>query len=353
LQGSNSELVKLYDFEMNPMFELEINGIPKAEKMMLPKDAILQLEEKDKIGFDLGRDWAYYNQPVPDNADAAIYRGYESNTAHLSRTKEIDRFIKKWLQLRYKAYLRNRPVSDNVTPKLIQLLDRPFCPITLSPLTHGQLGPHDWSVERLCNNAGYAWGNLIIESKQANEARGSMSYEEIEDAAKSTRATNRITPEAWKRYSTIARGPNFWCGGVKGIEPILTDVPRYIFNCPSHKLMEIAFWSCCHSSVKIRAKANRILKQYSKSDSSLKLARQLRAKIERKFNSGYLLATIFQNASCFDAFLRWYESCSFSFSQYNTFVLSEQGKFVNDNSNTARDFNLIDEWWVSTGGHLY
>lgn len=338
---------------MNPMFELEINGVPKAEKMMLPKDAILQLEEKDKIGFDLGRDWAYYNQPIPDNADAAIYRGHKSNTAHLPRTREIDRFIKKWLQLRYHAYLRNRSVSENVTPKLIQLLDKPVCPITLTPLTHGQLSEQDWSVERLCNNAGYAWGNLIIESKLANDARGSMSYEEIESAAKSTRPTNKISPEAWKRYSTIARGPNFWSGGVKGIQPINTHMPRYIFNCPSHILMEMAFWSCCHSSEKVRTNANRVLKQYSKSESSLKLARQLRAKIERKFNSGYRLHTIFQNASCFDAFLRWYETCAFSFAQYNTFVLTEQGKDVSDNSNIAKEFNPIEEWWVSTGGHLY
>ena len=74
------------------MFELEMNGVPKAEKMMLSRDAILQLEERDKIGFDLGSDWAFYNQPLPDNADAAIYRGFISNTARITRAKEVDRF---------------------------------------------------------------------------------------------------------------------------------------------------------------------------------------------------------------------------------------------------------------------
>ena len=335
------------------MFELEMNGVPKAEKMMLSRDAILQLEERDKIGFDLGSDWAFYNQPLPDNADAAIYRGFISNTARITRAKEVDRFTKKWLQLRYHAYLRKRAVSEDVSPKLIKLLDRPQCPITLENLTHGNLVDSDWSVERLCNDAGYAWGNLVIESKRANEARGSMSYDEIEAAAKSKRPTNKIEPAAWARYATIARGPNFWSGGVKGITPANTVLPRFVFNAPSHVFMEISFWSCCHSNATFRANANRVLKQYSKSDSSLRLARQLRAKIERKFQSGFRIHNIFHNASCFDAFLRWYEACSLSFEHYNVFVLTEKGHDVHDKSTLANGFNPTEEWWISTGGHLY
>jgi len=337
---------------VNPMFELEMNGIPKTEGWMLPRDAILQLEERDKIGFNLGRDWAFYNQPLPDNADAAIYRGFKSNTSRIARTKEVDRFIRKWLQLRYHAYLRKRAVSEDVTPKLMKLLDRPICPVTLEPLTHGNLVEHDWSIERLCNDGGYAWGNLVVESKKANEARGSMTYEEIELAARSSKSTNKIEPEAWARYSTIARGPNFWGGGVKGITPTQTELPRYVFNCPSHVLMEIAFWSCCASNATLRENGNRVLKQYSKSESSMKLARQLRAKIERKFNSGYRIHNMFQNASCFDAFLRWYEASSFSFEQYNVFVLTEKGHDVDDKSPLTNTFNPTEEWWVSTGGHL-
>ena len=186
---------------MNNLFNLEINGLEKGMIDLLPKDALIQLEEKDKIGFDIGRDWAFYHRPLPDNADAAIYSGYKSNKAHPPGRKEVDRFIKKWLQIRYHAYLRNRPVANDVDINLIKMLDRERCVITGETLTHGTHAPSDWSLERLCNTAGYAWGNLVIESQRANEARGSMTYEEIQLAAKSKRNINGLDSNYWKRYA--------------------------------------------------------------------------------------------------------------------------------------------------------
>ena len=121
---------------MNKLYSLEMNGLVNGAVDLLPKDALIQLEEKDKIGFDIGRDWAYYHQSLPDNADAAIFGGYKSNKAHPPGRKEVDRFIKKWLQVRYHAYLRNRPVASDVDFNFIKMLDREKCIITGEILTH-------------------------------------------------------------------------------------------------------------------------------------------------------------------------------------------------------------------------
>ena len=239
---------------MNQLFLSEMEGIKKVPLDLLKKDALLQKEEAEKIGFDIGRDWAYYHQPLPSEADAAIYRGFKSNTSHPSGKYEIDRFTKKWLQVRYHAYLRKRPVSDDVDVQLIKALNRDFCPITKEKLTHGTLGDNDWSLERLCNTAGYALGNLIIESKKANEARGSMSYDAIVQASNSKRHINGLSPECWKRYAIIARGPNFWAGNVKGIEPLTMPLPELVFCVPSLYLMDVAFFP-----VAIRVKKTELL----------------------------------------------------------------------------------------------
>lgn len=132
-----------------------MTGMGNAEISLLQKDAILQLEQKEKIGFEIGRDWAYYRQWIPENADDAIYAGYKSNTAHPSGMKETDRYTRKWLQVRYNAYLRNRPVADDVDATLIQMMDTDHCVITGKKLTHGTLTETDWFIERLCNAGGY------------------------------------------------------------------------------------------------------------------------------------------------------------------------------------------------------
>ena len=336
---------------MNKLYSLEMNGLVNGAVDLLPKDALIQLEEKDKIGFDIGRDWAYYHQPLPDNADAAIFGGYKSNKAHPPGRKEVDRFIKKWLQVRYHAYLRNRPVASDVDFNFILMLDREKCIITGEILTHSTNSPSDWSLERLCNTAGYAWGNLVIESQRANEARGSMTYEEIQLAAKSKRNINGLASNFWKRYAAIARGPNFWGGHIKGIEPLTIPAPKLVFFVPSHYLMEMAFWSVCHKSEQVRISAHRGLKNFSKSTDSKEYIQKLRSKIKRKFEDHYTLTNIFNNASCFDAFLKWYESSSITFDLYKEMVY--QQRYPKIQINGSQTNNPIDEWCLATNGHLY
>jgi len=336
---------------MNELYNLEMNGLAKSTIDLLPKDALIQLEEKDKIGFDIGRDWAFYHQPLPDNADAAIFNGYKSNTAHPPGRKEVDRFIKKWLQVRYHAYLRNRPVASDVDDNLIKMLDRERCLITGEILTHSTNSPSDWSVERLCNTAGYAWGNLIIVSKRANEARGSMTYEEIQIASKSTRSTNGLASICWKRYAAIAQGPNFWGGHIKGIEPLRFPPIRLIFFVPSNYLMELAFWSVCHKSDQVRINSHRSLKIISTSAYSKEYLRKLRAKIDRKFHDHYELTNIFNNTSCFDAFLKWYESSSITFEMYKKMVYRHRYPKIKPDESIIN--NPIDEWCLASNGYVY
>jgi hypothetical protein len=335
---------------MCELFQLEVNGLEQTRISLLPKDAIIQLEQKDKIGFDIGRDWAFYHQPLPNKADAAIYRGHQTNQAHPPGRKEVDRFTKKWLQIRYHAYLRNRPVADDVDIGLIKLLDKPKCIITGETLTHGSLSPTDWSVERLCNTAGYAWGNLTIESQLANEARGSMNYEEIQLAAKSKRATNGLSPECWAHYEAIARGPNFWAGHTKGITPLSFPTTRLVFFVPSHFLMEMVFWSVCHKDEKVRINAHRVMKHFSRSEIAMENLKKLRAKIERKFHDRFRIYTIFHNEACFEAFLKWYQSSTITFEMYKKIVRSE--RYPKIKIEGSKIDNPLDEWWISTDGFL-
>jgi hypothetical protein len=115
--------------------------------------------------------------------------------------------------------------------------------------------------------------------------------------------------------------------------------------------MEMAFWSVCHKSEQVRISAYRGLKNFSKSTDSKEHIRKLRAKIKRKFEDQYTLTNIFNNASCFDAFLKWYESSSITFDLYKEMIcLQRYPKFKTDESIIN---NPIDEWCLASNGYLH
>jgi hypothetical protein len=41
---------------MSGLYQLEVNVLEQTKISLLPKDVTIQLEQKDKIGFDIGRD---------------------------------------------------------------------------------------------------------------------------------------------------------------------------------------------------------------------------------------------------------------------------------------------------------
>jgi hypothetical protein len=320
---------------MSELFYLEMNGIPKEDIYLLPRDAIMQNEEKEKIGYLIGQDWSFYHQPLPIEADAAIYRGYENNTAHPPRNFDIDRF------------------ADDVTIDLIKALDLSFCQITEVDLTHGFQIDSDWSVERLCNHAGYAWGNLSIISKRANEARGSMSYKEICDASESKRMVNGLTPIEWERYRCLTRGPNFWAGEVSGIEPICMPMSNLIFLSPSQLLQEKAFWAVRHKDPRKRESIKKFLKNLCSSESSKSKLTKFLHRIERHGEKGHLIKETFSNKSCHESLKEWYESTNLTVDSYTKYMAKVLNGFLSAPKNSEAIINPLDEWWLNTGGHLH
>jgi hypothetical protein len=339
---------------MSELFYLEMNGIPKADIYMLPRDAIMQNEEKEKVGYLIGQDWAYYRQPLPDNADAAIYRGYESNVAQIPMRSEVDRFTKKWLQLRYHAYLRKRTVSEDVTPGLIKAIDVSFCQVTKINLTHGFQIDSDWSVERLCNSAGYAWGNLTIISKKANEIRGSMTYDEICNAAESKKnSSHGLSPTEWERYKCLARGPNFWAGKTKGIEPICIPMSVLVFMSPSQLLQDRAFWSVRSKNPKTRESVKKFIKTLCPTETSKAKLTKLLHRIERHGEKGHLMKQTFTNKSCHEELKEWYESTNLTVERYTQIMTRALKQNLDLPKNSENPINPIEEWWLNTNGHFY
>jgi len=338
---------------MSELFNLEMKGIKRENIDLLPKDALMQREEKDKVGFGIGQDWAFYRQHLPDNADAAIFRGFETNTAYFSAKQEVDRFIRKWLQLRYHAYLRERTIADGVSPQFLKAIDINFCRVTEAKLTHSTQDTSDWSVERLCNDAGYAWGNLAIISRNANEARGSMNYEEIVKASESSRKTNGLSQDHWLNYRDLVRGPYFWAGQIQGIEPIRITAARMVFVSPSQLLQDIAYWAVCHKNPEQRLLAKKILNEFSPSGLTKSKLKKLFVRIERHLKKRHSLYQTFSNPSCHQEFLDWYESSNLTVKTYLKYYNASKNRYLNLPITTALEPGLLEEWLLPTKGHLY
>jgi hypothetical protein len=115
--------------------------------------------------------------------------------------------------------------------------------------------------------------------------------------------------------------------------------------------MEMVFWSVCHKEEKVRINAHRGMKHFSKSEPAMENLRKLRAKIERKFHDHFRIGNIYQNGSCFEAFLKWYQSSTITFDMYKEMVHSE--RYPKIRIEGSKTDNPLDEWWIPTDGRLY
>ena len=124
------------------------------------------MEYSNEIGRALGWDLAMYGwSPRPDAADD-ILEGHTAGSAHFAgRTRQPNRFERKWLQLRQNALRRGRVVDEAITAEYVESIDYPVCPVTLCDMTHGTGMDTDWSVDRVNNNGAYADGNLVAPSR--------------------------------------------------------------------------------------------------------------------------------------------------------------------------------------------
>ena len=130
-------------------------------------------------GFEIGWDYAHYRLTPPPEALAEghpVRQGWQAGGATFgARTLKPTPHVRKWLQLRLSAWRRGRAFEGTqVTPNFLAQIDVPVCPVTRAVLTHASGAGSDASVDRVCNLAGYAAGNLAVISTRANAAKADL-----------------------------------------------------------------------------------------------------------------------------------------------------------------------------------
>ena len=160
---------------------------------------------QDRIGFHIGQDFAHYGRTVATDAPESILTGYREGLKEKGKFKST-RYINKWLQLRFNAYIRDKLFSEKITPDYIKIMDAETCPITGVPLTHATGEDTDWSVDRIANDFDYIPTNLIIMSTRANKAKGDKSADQIIRIAESADGNREgLTAEQWKRMAELVQ----------------------------------------------------------------------------------------------------------------------------------------------------
>jgi hypothetical protein len=159
----------------------------------------------DRIGFQIGEDYAHYGRKLPEGAAKSIIAGYKAGSREKGKWK-TNRYIRKWLQLRLNAYSRGKLFSDEITPDLLKSIDATYCPITGIKLTHAAGKDSDWSIDRVSNDFDYIPTNLIVMSTLANKAKGDKSADRIIQISESLDGQlEGLNADEWKRTADLVR----------------------------------------------------------------------------------------------------------------------------------------------------
>ena len=159
----------------------------------------------DRIGFQIGEDYAHYGKKLPEGAAKSIIAGYKAGSVEKGKWKD-NRYIRKWLQLRLNAYSRGKLFSDEITPDLLNSIDAEYCPITGIKLTHATGKDSDWSIDRVSNDFDYIPTNLIVMSTLANKAKGDKSADTIIQISESLDGQpGGLNADEWKRMAELVR----------------------------------------------------------------------------------------------------------------------------------------------------
>ena len=163
----------------------------------------------DRIGFHLGQDFAHYGRKLDAGVHESIIAGYREGLKEKGKWKS-NRYINKWLQLRFNAYTRGKLFSDQITPDYIKSLDTETCPITGVALTHATGKESDWSIDRIANDFDYIPSNLIVMSTHANKAKGDKSAEQIIRISESEDGiTAGLSVAEWNRMAELVQWARF------------------------------------------------------------------------------------------------------------------------------------------------
>ncbi len=167
----------------------------------------------DRTAFELGWDYAHYRLTPPPEALAdghPVRQGWLAGGAVFgNRTLKPTPPVRKWLQLRFSAWRRGRVFEGTqVTPNFLGQIDVAVCPITRAALTHASGAGSDASVDRVCNQAGYAAGNLAVMSVRANEAKADLGCRDALTVVKQLEASGLDTLDGlstlqWSRLAVL------------------------------------------------------------------------------------------------------------------------------------------------------
>jgi hypothetical protein len=179
------------------------------------------MDSLDQQSFDLGWDSAIFGVDVPQDANKTFCDGYRAFRSEKNKTSRVpDRYIRKWLQIRYGALRRGKQFASDVTPTYIEQITPAsgLCPVTNLPFTYSQEQPTDWSVDRANNARGYVRGNILIISRGTNAAKGNRSIDEIRLLASGVGVSDGLTPAQWARLAQLVE-PAFGDDG-EDVRPI-------------------------------------------------------------------------------------------------------------------------------------
>lgn len=175
-------------------------------------------EQVRRIGFEIGWDFACHGLLLGGHVldeNVGVKEGYQAGVEHFGMQLPLpDIYTRKWLRLRLGAHRRRRVFCDDVTPAAIKSMVTHVCPVMRSRLHYQNIkehleGEHVWSVDRINNDMAYVMGNLMVMSKVANEAKGSMDFDELREISLyAARQKNGVlcglTEAQWARLTSIA-----------------------------------------------------------------------------------------------------------------------------------------------------
>lgn len=167
----------------------------------------------DGTAFEIGWDHAHYRLALPAEhvqPGHPLLQGWQAGLALFGpRTLQATPYVRKWLQLRLNAWLRGRAFDATaVTPAFLHRIDVAHCPITREPLTHASGSLSDASVDRVCNAAGYAAGNLAVMSTRANHAKSAYGWDDAMGFVRQIEAgrlgqIDGLGAEQWARLAVL------------------------------------------------------------------------------------------------------------------------------------------------------
>lgn len=291
LRKSMSDLINFTDVDISP--------VPGAGGAMLLNP---------KVGFELGWDYAMYGMTRDGLQPVSFQRGHDAGREHAGRnTLKNDPYARKWLQVRYNAWIRGRAVDEAVTPEFLAQIDCPRCPVTRLALTKGQMAETDWSIDRLNNDGAYAVGNLAVMSVKANQAKGGKSFAEIMDCAQAADEVDGLSPVEWLRMAVMCVAT---CSGdgevvVVPILPLVVPPRPYVPVHPSQQAQLVLARQALGGKGTILHR----MRGVAGSEADRKLFQKLVKRL-RRCNSPAAPIAVWEDPRTFEIFREWYLSLS-------------------------------------------